>query len=616
VIRYGQLKENMKFKSMIKYLSGLLLAVAFNAQAQTIDVTRFGAKPDSFDDATECVRKAIEASKTQEQTVINFPKGRYDFWPDKATETHYYISNSSSEEEFPVKKQRVGLMFKGLKNITLEGNGSEFVFHGKMITWVIDSSENITIRNISVNYERPGMSEMTMKEISPTAVVASVHPDSKFAVVNGHLEWYGEKWVARNFHAVLVRPETGMLLYSTWEPFLKSKAEVIAPLTVKFTGDFSKFKAEPGEVLTVRDRYRDYVGAFINRSKNISLHNLQMNSMHGLGIVSQFSENLDYDSVFVEPAKNSGRVIASSADGMHFSGCRGQITVNNCRFNGLHDDPINVHGTHLKVTEIISPNSLKIKFMHHQTYGFEAFTAGDTVAYLHSASLQIFGQGIVKTAKLTSEREMVVEMHAALPKELKTGDALENATWTPAVTIKNSRFEGIISRGNLITTRRKVIIENNVYYRTGMHAILIENDASGWYESGAVTDLMIRNNQFIECGFNSAPNNYAIKINPEAHELVPGYHVHKNIRIENNVFKVYDEPVLSALSTDGLTFINNTIERTQFLPAQKSADAIKLVACTKVTISGNRFDHAAKPVVSIGKMSKKDLKSDIPIRTN
>lgn len=599
---------------MIRYFTGLLLGFAIHVQAQVIDVTSYGAKPDSFDDATESVGKAIAASKIQEKTVISFPKGRYDFWPDKAVETHYYISNSSSEEEFPVKRQRVGLFFKGLKNVTLEGNGSEFVFHGKMITWVIDSSQNITIRNISVNYERPGMSEMTIKESSPTTVVAALHPDSKFDIINGRLEWYGEKWVARNFHAVLVLPEKGMLLYSTWEPFLKSKAEVIAPLTVKFTGDFSKFKGEPGEVLTVRDRYRDYVGAFINRSKNISLHNLHMNSMHGLGIVSQFSENLNYDSVFVEPAQNSGRVIASSADGMHFSGCRGQITINNCRFSGLHDDPINVHGTHLKVTEIVSTNSLKIKFMHHQTYGFEAFTAGDTVAYLHSASLQIFGQGIIKTARLISEREMLVEMQAALPKELKIGDALENITWTPAVTIKNSRFERIISRGNLITTRRKVIIENNVYYRTGMHAILVENDASGWYESGIVTDLTIRNNQFIECGFNSAPNNYAININPEAHELVPGYYVHKNIRIEDNVFKVYDDPVLSALSTDGLTFINNTIERTNFLSPGNPREAIKLVACTGVTINGNRFGDTVKPVLSTSKMVKKDLKSDIPVQ--
>jgi hypothetical protein len=597
---------------MKKYFIALFLCIGQQLYAQTIDVSQYGARANSFADATTSVKKAIEATKSQPASVLNFPKGRYDFWPDSATETHYYISNTSSEEEFPVKKQKVGLYLKDLKNVTLEGNGSVFVFHGKMITWVIDGSENIRLQNISINYERPGMSEMTLEEITPTSVIANIHPDSKFAIIDGRLEWYGEKWIAKNHHAVLVRPSQGTLSYSGWEPFLKSKAEKTGPLKVKFTGDFSKFNAQPDDVLTVRDRYRDYVGAFNNRSKNISLHHINMYSMHGLGIVSQFCENLTYDSVSIAPEPGSGRVIASSADGMHFSGCKGQIAINNCRFNGLHDDPVNVHGTHLKVSEIVSPNTLKLKFMHHQSYGFNAFIKGDTVAYLHSAALQIFEQGIIKTAKLISEREMLVEMEKPFSAELKVGDALENVTWTPAVKITNSRFEGTISRGTLITTRRKVLIENNVYYRTGMHAILIENDAMGWYESGPVTDVTIRNNQFIECGFNSAPDSYAIKINPENRELVKNYYVHRNIRIENNTFKLFDYPLLSAKSTNGLSFINNKIEKSDFMPAGKKRPAFNFFACTAVKIKGNQFG-VEKPEIALKEMFERDIKSDIKL---
>ncbi|SDF50585.1 Right handed beta helix region [Mucilaginibacter pineti] len=596
-------------KNYFLYL--ILLSCSFNLSAQTIDVTQYGARPNSFADATGSVKKAIEASKKLSEPMLNFPKGRYDFWPDIATETHYYITNSSSEEEFPVKKQRVGLYLKGAKNLTIEGNGSVFVFHGKMITLVIDSSERVRIQNLSVNYERPGMSEMTLKEVTASSVIASIHPDSKFDIIDGRLEWYGEKWLTKNYHAVLVSPDKGMLLYSSWEPFLKSKAEVIAPLTVKFTGDFSQFNGKPGEVLTIRDRYRDYVGAFNNRSENISLHNLHMYSMHGLGIVSQFCENLNYDSVFVAPEKGSGRVIASSADGMHFSGCKGQITINNCRFNGLHDDPVNVHGTHLKITEIVSPTVLKLRFMHAQTYGFEAFSTGDTVAYLHTASLQIFGQGVIKTASLISEREMLVEMQKPLGSDIKVGDAFENITWTPSVTIKNSRFEGTISRGTLVTTRRKVLIENNIYYRTGMQAILIENDASGWYESGPVTDVTIRNNQFIECGYNSSPDNYIISINPQNHQPVPKYYVHKNIRIENNIFKVYDYPVLSARSTNGLYFINNEIVKSDFMQPGKKRPAFNFITCTKVKIANNKFREKGACDISVNQMVKGDIQSDI-----
>jgi len=601
---------------MKRILVSLLLCGSLNLNAQTIEVAKFGVVPNSFADATEGVKKAIEAAKGQSNTVLNFPKGRYDFWPDQATETHYYISNTSSEVEVPVKDQKVGLFLKGMSNVTIEGNGSVFIFHGKMITWVLDGSSNIAIRNLSINYERPGMSEMTIKEINETSVVANIHPDSKFAILNGQLEWYGEKWITKNYHAVLVRPDQGILLYSSWDPFMKSKAEILGPLQVKFSGDFSKFKAKPGDVLTIRDRFRDYVGAFNYRSKNIRLQNVHMNSMHGLGIVSQFSENLTYDSVYVEPEKGSGRVIASSADGMHFSGCKGQITINNCRFNGMHDDPVNVHGTHLIVSEIVSPTSLKLKFKHHQTYGFEAFNAKDTVAYLHAASLQIFEQGVVKTAKMIAEREMLVEMEKPFSAELKVGDALENVTWTPSVTIKNSRFEGTISRGTLITTRRKVLIENNVYYRTGMHAILIENDAEGWFESGPVTDVTIRNNQFIECGYNSSPNNYVINVNLQNHKPAPKYYVHKNIRIENNTFKVYDYPILAARSTSGLTFVNNKIIKTNFLKAGEKRPAILLTGDTKVNIKNNDFGSEELPIVKLQDMQKADIKSDIKFSVN
>ncbi len=580
------------------------------AHAQTIHVTDYGVQPNSFADATRGVQKAIEECRKHDRSTIIFPGGRYDFWPDNAVETHYYITNTSSETEVSEKKQRVGLLFKNLKNITIEGSNAVFVFHGKMITWVIDSSENINIRNVSVNYERPGISEMTIKEITPASVMAAIHPDSKFTIINGQLEWYGEKWITRNFHAVLVRPQEGTLFYSNWAPFLHSKAEVIAPLTVQFTGDFSSFKARPGDVLTIRDRYRDYVGAFHNRSKNINLFNVHMHSMHGLGIVSQFCENLSYDSVFVEPAAGSGRVIASSADGMHFSGCKGQITINHCRFRGMHDDPVNVHGTHLKVTEIISPVKLKLRFMHHQTYGFPAFAAGDSVAFLHAAALQIFGTGVVQSASLINEREMIVEMQQPFPGILKEGDALENITWTPSLTIQNSRFEGTNTRGTLVTTRRKVIIENNMYYRTGMHAILIENDASGWYESGPVADVTIRNNQFIECGYNSGDNNYIIHINPEAHQLIPGYYVHSNIRIENNFFKVYDYPVVSAKSIDGLLFTGNTIERSGFMAAGDKRPSVRLIACATVKVDNNIFKDD-EPEIRVEKMKRKDVKTDI-----
>ena len=72
--------------------------------------------------------------------------------------------------------------------------------------------------------------------------------------------------------------------------------------------------------------------------------------------------------------------------------------------------------------------------------------------------------------------------------------------------------------------------------------------------------LSHKGNQFIECGYNLSPNSYVINIWPENHNEVPNYFVHENIVIENNLFKIFDTPILRAKSTKGLIFKNSLSE--------------------------------------------------------
>ena len=85
---------------------------------------------------------------------------------------------------------------------------------------------------------------------------------------------------------------------------------------------------------------------------------------------------LKMNHVYCMPRQNSGRLLASSADFMHFSGCSGKVKVVNCKFAGAQDDCINVHGTNLRIMEKVNDYTLKLRFMHPQTYGFNAFFEG------------------------------------------------------------------------------------------------------------------------------------------------------------------------------------------------------------------------------------------------
>ena len=588
---------------------------AYYSFAQSdIHVTDYGAVPNSFRDATENVRQAIEACRNKPESRLIFAPGRYDFWPDKAEKREYFISNTSAESECPSKIKTIGLLFENIKDLTVEGNGSLFVFHGKMTTWVLDHCENIRLQNFAVDFERPSMSEMKFMEVTPNRIIAEVHPDSKFTIIDEKLHWYGEGWGMNHYHVILQDTLAGTGIYSSWNPIAEGKTTALDLNKIRIEGDFSETNYKTGQILTVRDPIRDQVGTFVNLSKHIMLENITMHYMHGLGIVSQFSENLSYRHIHVVSSK--GRAVATFADAMHFSGCKGNIRIKECHFKGLHDDPVNVHGTYLRITEIHSPNRLTVRFMHGQSYGFPAFFEKDTIAFIHGKSLQTCGTAQVIKADLVSEREMQIELNAPLPRKLSVGDCLENLTWTPSLEVRNCRFERTNTRGMLVTTPRKVVIENNVFYRTGMYGILIAGDAGSWYESGAVKDVLIRNNMFDGCGFNMAGNSYTISVEPENHEKIPGYQVHRNIRIENNRMEVLSGQIVRARSVNGLIIDKNKISLssldTPLHEEKKDNASFRLENCTNVIIKDNdiRIDPWSVSVSCSG-MKKRDIKTDI-----
>ncbi len=593
-------------------------------------VTDFGAVPDSRKDATAAIRQALAACKSalagsegRGKTVLVFPKGRYDLYADSAVKKEYFISNTSSETECPSKVKTIGILLEDMKDLTIEGEGSLLLFHGKMITFALDHCERIVLRDLAVDFERPTMSEFTIIRSTPAVVEVQVHPDSWYRLDSGRLVWYGEGWIAKDHHCIRVDTVTHAFYYANeeYEKLIGAAITSAGPFRLRFQGVFDTTRYLPGNVFTVRDPLRDQVGAFIVNSKDVLLRNVAMHYMHGLGIVSQYSENISMDSVVVEPRKGSGRWIASFADGMHFSGCRGQIRIEHCRFNGLHDDAVNVHGTHLKIVKKPADDQLVLRFMHPQTYGFRAFFEKDSVAFVHPATLVIYAYGVVKSTRRLSDREILVTLEKPVPSVVRTdvpsgagsspssavgvGDVAENITWTPRLTFRHNVITGTNTRGVLVTTRRKVVIEKNEFYRLGMHAILIADDALSWYESGAVRDVLIRGNVFKECGHNILPGNYAIAIAPENHELIPAP-VHRNIRIGGNRFYCYSAPVLTARSVEGLSFRGNTVSYVRPFEGMHGTGEVfsggtagrggwpsfRLVFCRKVVIGNNRVDGA------------------------
>ncbi|MBB6733301.1 right-handed parallel beta-helix repeat-containing protein [Cohnella zeiphila] len=561
----------------------------FNPEPTVILLTDFGARPDSGEDALPAMRRALSAAADVDgPVVLQCPRGRYDFYPGDAVRVPLYISNTASEEECPDTIKTVALWLQRMSGFTLAGDGSLFVFHGKMTMFAMEDCEDIEIRDVHMDYERPTVVEMTVAGRGENWLDLAVHPDAGYVIEDGKLVWLGDGWRFRDGPMQQYDPERG----TTWRidngvvQASRVEEQGVGRLRLRFAGPAPD--VAPGHVLQARDGIRDQVGAFLHRSRNIRWRRVGMHFMHGLGIVGQFSEELSFEDVTIAPRPETGRTVAGFADGIHLSGCRGRIRIEGCRFEGLHDDGVNVHGTHLRIVGVAPPNRMTVRFMHPQSYGFEAFFPGDAIEFVDRDSLVAYGAGAVKTAERLGPREIRLTLEEALPDGVKAGDAVDNVTWTPEVSIVGNTFARIPTRGVLVTTRRKAVIENNRFERMPMSAVLVADDARSWYESGPVRDLAVRGNEMIECGWLGHP---AIAVVPENAVADPTAPVHQNIVIENNRFLMRDNAVLHARSVRTLIFRHN---RMAVRDAGEDSEAAKtrfvLTACSEVVISDNKTE--------------------------
>lgn len=537
-------------------------------------------------DATPRLQAAIEQARRHKgkKVEIRLEQGDYHICRTTASRQVYYVSNTASEEENPDPTKHIGLWLKDLKNVTIDGRGAHLITHGEMTAFVVDRCENITLSGFSLRAADPTMAELTVIDTTAHSATFRVHPDNQFEVTANDILWKGEGWSFRGGVAPQTfNPQTNITTRRSLPTEGKTRVQDIGShrICIEYARQPNVY---PGEVLQIRDAIRDEVCGFIHLSKNITLQNLNLHFLGNFGIVGQYSENLTYDRINCEPEPGSGRTCAGFADFMQMSGCKGKIRILNSRFEGAHDDPINVHGTHLKVMSYETNNRVKVRFMHNQSYGFEAFFPGDNIEFTDVHSLKYLFNTTVKKVERIDNYEIRLTLSNPVPEAIqKRETVIENITWTPEVVIRNNYFARTPTRGVLITTRRKVCIEDNTFFRTPMSAIAICNDARGWYESGPVRDVLIQNNHFIECG------NPVIAIAPE-NDIPDGY-VHKNIRIENNRFTLHHPLAVEARWTDGITVSGNYF----YSEKPVSPDAcVKLENCINQEISRNRISPLAK----------------------
>ncbi len=459
----------------------------------------------------------------------------------------YFCTNTAKLNENPDGTRYSAVFLKDRKNITIDGNGAEMLIHGKMTPLLFDRCENITVKNLTIDYACPTMTEFTVLSNDNGNVVIRINDECLFRKDGNDLVWMGEtgadgKPYWENYHTAQGRyvkvynPDTEMCHDFNRNDLAFENLTQLDKQTLSGTLKNRDAKLPTGSIVQTRSIVRDQVGSLFNRCKNLEFLNLRVKFMHGLGMVSQFCENVKFTGCDFTPGE--GRTIASTADFFQFSGCKGKLIIDKCKARGAQDDYVNVHGTHLRIVDKNEEEkSIIVRFMHPETWGFQAFEKGDSLEFIKWDTLIPYAETVVTDYEKLNDTDIRLWLDRELPEMVIDKDVVENATWTPSLHVTGCDFGPTSGRGILCTTRKDVIIENNRFRKLWGPALLIEDDCNFWFESGYTEDIIFRNNIVDSCSYASmyeaAP---VIRVTPKVMDEASREFVHRKLTIGNNTF--------------------------------------------------------------------------------
>ncbi|MBQ7301892.1 MAG: hypothetical protein IJW77_18840 [Clostridia bacterium] len=558
-----------------------------------INCADYGIRPG--EDITEALYQLFCDNPRDTEFILD--SGDYCFTPKFTYD--YRLSNTDVLPE-----RKLGIWMRNMENIVLDFSGAHLYFAGQMQPFTLDHCVNITVKNAVVDWKKPLVAEGIVRAVGDgyadlyidPAVFPHKYEDNWLSFDTGNDEWYPlHRWssIQFDYNTRCVRRATG-------DCFVPTAIKPLGDSVYRFHANGAE-TAAVGNIFVLRHNDRIHAGAFCEKCRDVTFEDITFHSCGGLGCLAQFNENLTYRRVHFLPNTDAGRLVSGGRDdGMHITNNRGTVTIEECSFVGLMDDPINVHSCCVTVSEVVDARTLVCHYEHPQACGFRYWAEqGDTITFIERKHMNSIAQATVDSYTLGDTYDTFTVVFAEdLPAEIleaaKTPAALslDNLTNTAAFVCRNNRFGSCRARGVLLSTPKPVRITGNVFASSGA-AILVAGDSNYWFESGECHDVEIADNVFTDACLTSVYQfgEGIISICPVVPEPVTALPFHKNIRIHDNVFDTADTPVVSAFSTAYLTFENNTVFRSpaaeKWHPTAKGL--IRLDHCMNVTAKNNRF---------------------------
>ena len=581
--------RNILFVNFFVFLIGMLIAPTLTALPFPEGMANWSEQEKNAQRkaGSELLVRLNKAIANKDKVFV-IPRGNYRF--DKVTDdprpTHVKISDA--------------------RDMTIEGNGSNFFFETFYNGLLVNKSVNLKIKNIVMDWDPVPFTQGKVVSVDHKKNTFVFKPDK------GYEKLYDKLFKSDRLRGILFNPATRQLKAGQRGFCLKILKKLHNDSYEVLVRGFHELKAaecgfKAGDLIAILARMHRAVKTA--GCSNVVYENVILHASPFVCFVEHGGKGgIVYRQCGIVKRPGTDRLISGNADGFNSSKALKGPTLDGCKIENIGDDFVNIHGVYYRIFKQLSPRRLIVQpfekngvakpvvaFIENETWnslGKRTVISQKQVKYLIPESKGNARKWAAAKNFKPGSKIKAFELELDQPVEIKSAAffSVSSTTGNNAV-IKNCNFTGSLARGIRLQSE-DTVIENNIVKRCLGPGLTTGGQPGFWGEAVTSKNLKVYNNSFVECAIGggnklpaavmfNAPGTIgkaeaATNIVFSGNKIIrPGYSamllkVCENVEVKNNTFSeiglvpAYDGnkkiPPILIQGAENIKFANNSFD--------------------------------------------------------
>lgn len=302
---------------------------------------------------TPIIIKKLNSFRKEKNIELCFEKGEYHFYKGGAIEQFVAVTNNRS------CMRKIIFPLVEFDSITINGNGSVFVFHDITTPFYVYKSKNIIIKNIIFDRAFSPVVDMVVKDKSEEGFLLQIDEEkSPYYVKNGNIifnrEWgeFSTKDKKLDLHLKGEHMVQFLFAGDTTESAENLPASFMLTDARKVdSGVYFKYREDTPSKCVYNEGANIYCLAdgsmresdviLLSDSEGVKIENVTIRRGLSMGIIAQLSSDIEVDGLKTDNEYYNGSSTLT-ADCMHFVNCRGRINIHDCYIKNIRMDYLQI----------------------------------------------------------------------------------------------------------------------------------------------------------------------------------------------------------------------------------------------------------------------------------